>query len=70
MMDGAEQFLKSLAGQNDERETEVKVMRAEFRTALTKLLNAHSMDSFCNVPDYLLANLLIAVMEGLARANG
>lgn len=34
-----------------------------FEKALTGLINAHSIDAYCSVPDYILARYIICTLE-------
>lgn len=40
----------------------------QFKKELQRLLNFYSVDNYCNIPDYLLADLLVQHVELLASA--
>lgn len=45
------------------------MITAKFTKELEQLLNAHSIDSLCNTPDFLLAQLLTDFLDHLQRHN-
>lgn len=41
----------------------------EFERALTHLINSHSMENTCNIPDFILAKFLVRVMLDFSQAS-
>ena len=44
-------------------------VHAEFQRDLEKLLNKHSMDTYCEAHDFVLAGYLTEHLESLAKLN-
>lgn len=40
-----------------------------FNEELAGVLNRHSLDAYCGVPDYLLASFVVSVLRGLRKMN-
>jgi hypothetical protein len=44
-------------------------MNLQFKKDLTKLLNIYSIDAQCNMPDDVLADYLISMLQSLATVS-
>jgi len=42
----------------------------EFKKELRDLINTHSIDNDCNMPDILLAELIVGAIKGIKKAKG
>jgi hypothetical protein len=40
-----------------------------FEKELTAVLNSHSIDALCNIPDYLLAEYIVRSLDSLQKMN-
>lgn len=43
------------------------MMKENFRTDLIKLLNRYSIENECDMPDFLLADLLIGTIKAIGK---